>query len=80
MFLCSDKKTALSLRAPPGGQPSPLGHEGGSTCAESNDSSMKPTGLDVNFSGAKSPPPKVPEVVFTVDKARLWNSVCSYHW
>jgi len=31
--------------APPGGQPSPLGHE-----------------------GAKSPPPKVPEVVFTVDK------------
>ena len=49
VFLCSDKTTALSLRAPPGGQPSPLGHEGGSTCAESNDSSMKPTGLDLNF-------------------------------
>lgn len=25
------------------------------------------------FAGAKSPPPKVPEVVFTVDKARLWK-------
>ena len=82
VFLCSDKTTALSLRAPPGGQPSPLGHEGGSTCAESNDSSMKPTGLDLNFLQVqKSPPPKVPEVVFTVDKARLWKPSCgSYHW